>query len=125
MPSFAWQRRSRYSGLLYDCRSSVAGGRGGGGRALASCGRPRALETPGLRAHARSSCVARESRLLRVAEPSLTLAYGDSYIGVMRIDRADSTLVFEQVAAEIRRAILDGEARPGERLPPAKGVSVN
>lgn len=41
----------------------------------------------------------------------------------MRIDRADSTLVFEQVAAEIRRAILDGEARPGERLPPAKDLA--
>ena len=27
--------------------------------------------------------------------------------------------VYEQVAAEIRRAIADGEATPGERLPPA------
>ena len=41
----------------------------------------------------------------------------------MKIDRSDSTLVFEQVAAEIRRAILDGEARPGERLPPAKDLA--
>ncbi len=41
----------------------------------------------------------------------------------MRIDRADSTAVFEQVAAEIRRAILDGEAKPGERLPPAKDLA--
>jgi GntR family transcriptional regulator len=41
----------------------------------------------------------------------------------MRIDRADSTLMFEQVAAEIRRAILDGEAKPGERLPPAKDLA--
>ena len=41
----------------------------------------------------------------------------------MKIDRADSTLVFEQVAAEIRRAILEGEARPGERLPPAKDLA--
>jgi len=41
----------------------------------------------------------------------------------MRIDRAEPTLVFEQVAAEIRRAILDGEARPGERLPPAKDLA--
>jgi GntR family transcriptional regulator len=40
----------------------------------------------------------------------------------MKIDRSDPTLVFEQVAAEIRRAILDGEARPGERLPPAKDL---
>ncbi len=31
--------------------------------------------------------------------------------------------MFEQVAAEIRRAILDGEAAPGERLPPAKDLA--
>jgi GntR family transcriptional regulator len=42
----------------------------------------------------------------------------------MKIDRADPTLVFEQVAAEIRRAILDGEAKPGERLPPARDLAV-
>jgi GntR family transcriptional regulator len=41
----------------------------------------------------------------------------------MRIDRADPISVFEQVAAEIRRAILDGEAKPGERLPPAKDLA--
>ncbi|MGA2008070.1 MAG: GntR family transcriptional regulator [Solirubrobacteraceae bacterium] len=41
----------------------------------------------------------------------------------MRIDRSDPTSVFEQVAAEIRRAILDGEAKPGERLPPAKDLA--
>ena len=29
----------------------------------------------------------------------------------------------EQVAAEIRRAIAEGEAKPGERLPPAKDLA--
>jgi GntR family transcriptional regulator len=29
----------------------------------------------------------------------------------------------ERVAAEIRRAIADGEAKPGERLPPAKDLA--
>jgi GntR family transcriptional regulator len=29
----------------------------------------------------------------------------------------------EQVAAQIRRAIADGEAKPGERLPPAKDLA--
>lgn len=41
----------------------------------------------------------------------------------MKIDRSESTAVFEQVAGEIRRAILDGEAKPGERLPPAKDLA--
>jgi GntR family transcriptional regulator len=41
----------------------------------------------------------------------------------VKVDRADPTAVFEQVAAEIRRAILDGEARPGERLPPARDLA--
>jgi DNA-binding transcriptional regulator YhcF (GntR family) len=41
----------------------------------------------------------------------------------MRIDRSEATPVFEQVAGEIRRAILDGEAKPGERLPPAKDLA--
>lgn len=41
----------------------------------------------------------------------------------MKIDRSESTAVFEQVAGEIRRAILDGEAKAGERLPPAKDLA--
>lgn len=41
----------------------------------------------------------------------------------MKIDRDDSTAVFEQVAGEIRRAILDGEAKPGKRLPPARDLA--
>ena len=41
----------------------------------------------------------------------------------MKVDRSESVAVFEQVAGEIRRAILDGEARPGERLPPAKDLA--
>jgi GntR family transcriptional regulator len=41
----------------------------------------------------------------------------------MKIDRDESIAVFEQVAGEIRRAILDGEAKPGERLPPAMDLA--
>ena len=41
----------------------------------------------------------------------------------VKIDRRDSTDLYEQVAAEIRRAIADGEAKPGERLPPAKDLA--
>lgn len=36
-----------------------------------------------------------------------------------KIDRDAPTALHDQVAGEIRRAIADGEAKPGERLPPA------
>src|ERR1700704_6202204 len=39
------------------------------------------------------------------------------------IDRSDSTPLHDQVAAQIRRAIADGEAKPGERLPPARDLA--
>ncbi len=41
----------------------------------------------------------------------------------VNIDKRDPTDLFEQVAGEIRRAIADGEAKPGERLPPAKDLA--
>jgi GntR family transcriptional regulator len=41
----------------------------------------------------------------------------------VKIDRRDSTDLYEQVAAEIRRAIAEGEAKPGERLPLAKDLA--
>jgi GntR family transcriptional regulator len=37
----------------------------------------------------------------------------------VKVDRDDSLDLHEQVAGEIRSAIADGEAKPGERLPPA------
>ncbi|HEY6960469.1 MAG TPA: GntR family transcriptional regulator [Gaiellaceae bacterium] len=43
-------------------------------------------------------------------------------IGV-KLDPRDATALNEQVAASIRRAIADGEARPGERLPPARDLA--
>jgi GntR family transcriptional regulator len=41
----------------------------------------------------------------------------------VKVDRAEPTDLYEQVAAEIRRAIAEGEAEPGERLPPAKDLA--
>ncbi len=49
----------------------------------------------------------------------------------VRVDHADPMLLHDQVAAQIRRAIADGETRPGDRLPPARtfasavGVNTN
>ena len=41
----------------------------------------------------------------------------------VKLDRGDPTVLYEQVAGEIRRAIAEGEAKPGERLPPAKDLA--
>lgn len=41
----------------------------------------------------------------------------------LHVDRSDPALLHEQVAARIRRAIADGEARAGERLPPARDLA--
>ena len=41
----------------------------------------------------------------------------------VKIDRRDPTLLHDQVAAQIRRAIADGEAKPGERLPPVRDLA--
>ena len=41
----------------------------------------------------------------------------------VNVDRDDSVLLHDQVAAEIRRAIAEGEAGPGERLPLVKDIA--
>ena len=44
-------------------------------------------------------------------------------LGLLPLDRSDPTLLHEQVAAEIRRAIAQGEAGPGEKIPQAKDLA--
>jgi GntR family transcriptional regulator len=41
----------------------------------------------------------------------------------VKVDRADPMALHDQVAAQIRRAIAEGDAQPGERLPPAKDLA--
>ena len=41
----------------------------------------------------------------------------------VKLDRDDTLDLHEQVAGQIRRAIADGEAKPGERLPPARDLA--
>lgn len=45
------------------------------------------------------------------------------YVTMFEVDRNVPVPLHEQVAAEIRRAIADGEAAPGERLPPARDMA--
>lgn len=46
-----------------------------------------------------------------------------STILAVKVDRAGPDPLHEQVAAQIRRAIADGEAQPGERLPLARDLA--
>jgi GntR family transcriptional regulator len=41
----------------------------------------------------------------------------------VNVNRDDPALLHDQVAAEIRRAIVAGEAKPGDRLPPARHLA--
>jgi DNA-binding FadR family transcriptional regulator len=41
----------------------------------------------------------------------------------VKIDRSDPAHLHEQVAAEIRRSIAAGEAKLGQRLPPARDLA--
>lgn len=47
----------------------------------------------------------------------------DPRLTLEAVDRTNPMDLHEQVAAEIRRAIVDGEARPGERIPQAKDLA--
>jgi GntR family transcriptional regulator len=47
----------------------------------------------------------------------------DSTMFDVKVDRTEATPLHDQVAADIRRAIADGEAGPGERLPLATDMA--
>ncbi len=49
--------------------------------------------------------------------------HAEADLGLLPLDRNDPTLLHEQVAAEIRRAIAEGEAGPGERIPQARDLA--
>jgi DNA-binding transcriptional regulator YhcF (GntR family) len=41
----------------------------------------------------------------------------------LRVDRQEGIPLHEQVAAELRRDISEGQATPGQRLPPARDIA--
>jgi GntR family transcriptional regulator len=41
----------------------------------------------------------------------------------IKVDFSEDTPLYQQVAAEIRRAIAEGEVRPGQRMPLAKDLA--
>lgn len=50
-------------------------------------------------------------------------AASGSPISLTPVDRTESVSLHDQVAADIRRAIADGEASPGDRIPQAKDLA--
>lgn len=64
----------------------------------------------------------RMSRLVLSGGKRYGAAMG-STTGTLAIDPSSATPLHEQVAAAIRRAIAEGEAKPGERLPPARDLA--
>jgi GntR family transcriptional regulator len=54
---------------------------------------------------------------------SVNTSRGDREIAFDAVDRSDPMPLHEQVAAEIRRAIRDGEAGPGDRIPQARDLA--
>lgn len=57
------------------------------------------------------------------AETAQRNAEPDAELSLTKVDRREPTLLHEQVAAEIRRAIADGEAKSGEKIPYAKDLA--
>ena len=51
-------------------------------------------------------------------------APGEARLLLASVDRREPVLLHEQVAAEIRRAIAEGEAAPGERIPQARDLAI-
>jgi GntR family transcriptional regulator len=62
----------------------------------------------------------------RTPWPLLSIEHGPTITSTMfsvNIDRTGQVALHDQVAAQIRRAIAEGEAGPGERLPLAKDLA--
>jgi GntR family transcriptional regulator len=52
-----------------------------------------------------------------------TPSTAEARLRLAAVDRSDPTLLHEQVAIELRRAISEGEANPGDRMPQAKDLA--
>lgn len=94
------------------------------------------MKTPGRARSVRSAwpTVARSANVIHVravSSPHHAFACQEKLNGLtitrtmlgVSVDRSEATPLHDQVAAEIRRAIADGEAGPGDRLPLAKDLA--
>ena len=58
-----------------------------------------------------------------MAKPKPSDNTEEARLRLAAVDRNDPTLLHEQVAVELRRAIAEGEARPGDRIPQARDLA--
>ncbi|MBV8943530.1 MAG: GntR family transcriptional regulator [Solirubrobacterales bacterium] len=58
-----------------------------------------------------------------VIAPKRATSTQEARLRLAAVNRNDPTLLHEQVAVELRRAIAQGEARPGDRIPQAKDLA--
>ena len=64
-----------------------------------------------------------DATILVVMTPVKLPEYNETALALGPVDRSGEFDLHEQVAAEIRRAIAEGEAKPGERIPQAKDLA--
>lgn len=55
--------------------------------------------------------------------PRRSVTTQEARLRLAAVNRNDPTLLHEQVAVELRRAIAEGEASPGDRIPQAKDLA--
>ena len=83
------------------------------------------LPVPGMSGGLTLTAPSGEARITSLMKSSSrpSRATEEACLRLAAVDRSDPTLLHEQVAIELRRAILDGEAKPGERMPQAKDLA--
>jgi GntR family transcriptional regulator len=64
-----------------------------------------------------------DATILVVMTPVRPPEYSETTLSLGAVDRSGEFDLHEQVAAEIRRAIAEGEAKPGERIPQATDLA--
>ena len=91
--------------------------------AVATLPRPRIVDDASRNSYAAGRNPHRRGTARRGTYSSHDGANMPGVMALVKVTRNDRSLLHEQVAAQIRQAIADGEARPGERLPTARHLA--
>lgn len=91
--------------------------------ALATLSRPRIVDDPSHNSDAAGPSSDGNRAACRGTWSAQDGANMTVVMALVNVTRSDPSLLHEQVAAQIRQAIAGGEAKPGERLPPARHLA--